>query len=77
MSDRGTADDRVPVATGSLDPADWTVLRQQAHRMLDDMLGSMEHIREAPVWQPTPDEVRAHFRGESSGKADGAGPDSQ
>jgi aromatic-L-amino-acid decarboxylase len=62
MSDRGTADDRVPVATGSLDPADWTVLRQQAHRMLDDMLGYMERIREFPVWQVIPDEVRARFR---------------
>jgi glutamate/tyrosine decarboxylase-like PLP-dependent enzyme len=47
----------------SLDPADWNEFRQQAHRMLDDMLGSMEHIRKAPVWQPIPDEVRAHFRG--------------
>ena len=32
--------------------------------MLDDMLDYLEHIRERPVWQPMPDEVRARFRGE-------------
>jgi aromatic-L-amino-acid decarboxylase len=62
MSGRGTADDPVPVATGSLDPADWTAFRQQAHRMLDDMLGYMARIREFPVWQVIPDEVSARFR---------------
>jgi aromatic-L-amino-acid/L-tryptophan decarboxylase len=30
--------------------------------MLDDMLEYMETIREYPVWQAIPDEVRAHFR---------------
>ena len=30
--------------------------------MLDDMLGYMETIREFPVWQVIPDEVRARFR---------------
>jgi aromatic-L-amino-acid decarboxylase len=29
--------------------------------MLDDMLDYIEHIRERPVWQPIPDDVRAHF----------------
>ena len=32
--------------------------------MLDDMLDYLEHIRERPVWQPMPGEVRARFRGE-------------
>jgi len=50
-----------PAATASLDPADWTDFRQQAHRMLDDMLGSIENIRDRPVWQPIPDAVRARF----------------
>lgn len=54
--------------SASLDPANWNEFREQAHRMLDDMLGSMEHIREAPVWQPIPDEMRAHFRGELPAK---------
>ena len=30
--------------------------------MLDDMLGYMETMREFPVWQVIPDEVRARFR---------------
>jgi glutamate/tyrosine decarboxylase-like PLP-dependent enzyme len=47
----------------SLDPHDWPALREQAHRMLDDMLGFVERIRERPVWQPIPDAVRERFRG--------------
>jgi aromatic-L-amino-acid decarboxylase len=43
----------------SLDPPDWQDLRAQGHRMLDDMLNYLEHIRERPVWQPIPPEVRA------------------
>jgi aromatic-L-amino-acid decarboxylase len=46
----------------SLDPADWPGFRAQAHRMLDDMLDYVERIRERPVWQPIPDEVRARIR---------------
>jgi glutamate/tyrosine decarboxylase-like PLP-dependent enzyme len=49
-------------ARETLDPADWGEFRAQAHRMLDDMLGYIETIRERPVWQPIPDEVRARFR---------------
>src|SRR5476651_2731391 len=45
-----------------LDPADWPSVRAQGHRMLDDILDYVEHIRERPVWQPIPDDVRAHFR---------------
>jgi len=46
----------------TLDPADWPAFRAQAHRMLDDMLDYAQNIRERPVWQPIPDEVRARFR---------------
>jgi glutamate/tyrosine decarboxylase-like PLP-dependent enzyme len=49
-------------ANETLDPKDWSEFRSQAHRMLDDMLGYIENIRERPVWQPIPSEVRAHFR---------------
>src|SRR5271168_3641076 len=64
MSGHGAADEHTPApaASGSLDPEDWTGLREQAHQMLDDMLGYMETIREFPVWQVIPDEVRARFR---------------
>jgi glutamate/tyrosine decarboxylase-like PLP-dependent enzyme/acyl carrier protein len=46
----------------SLDPSDWNRFRGQGHRMLDDMLDYLERIRERPVWQPIPDDVRARFR---------------
>ena len=46
----------------TLDPADWGAFRAQAHRMLDDMLGYVENIRERPVWQPIPAAVRNQFR---------------
>src|SRR5471030_431042 len=52
-----------PVANRpSLDPEDWTALRAQAHRMLDDMLDYVADIRERPVWTPMPQAVRDHFR---------------
>ena len=47
-----------------LDPIDHERFREQAHRMLDDMLGHLETIRERPLWQPIPDEVRNRFRQE-------------
>src|SRR5271170_7418825 len=64
IRDPSTADEHKPAsaASGSLDPEDWTGLRKQAHQMLDDMLGYMETIREFPVWQAIPEEVRARFR---------------
>jgi glutamate/tyrosine decarboxylase-like PLP-dependent enzyme len=46
----------------NLDPADWSEFRAQAHRMLDDALDYVEHIRERPVWQPIPGEVRHRFQ---------------
>jgi aromatic-L-amino-acid decarboxylase len=49
-------------ALKGLDPSDWPTVRAQGHRMLDDILDYVEHIRERPVWQPIPDDVRAHFR---------------
>jgi aromatic-L-amino-acid decarboxylase len=47
---------------GSLDPADPRALREQGHRMLDDMFDYLETIRERPVWQPIPGSVRQAFR---------------
>ncbi|WP_229487457.1 pyridoxal phosphate-dependent decarboxylase family protein [Pseudoduganella lutea] len=46
----------------SLDPDDWAALREQGHRMLDDMFDYLEHLRERPVWQPAPAQVRARLR---------------
>ena len=48
-------------ATASLDPCDWGSFREQAHHMLDDMLGHIETIRERPLWQVIPKAVRQNF----------------
>lgn len=45
----------------TLDPVDWRSLRRQAHRMLDDALDGLEHVRERAVWQPMSEEQRARF----------------
>ncbi len=50
----------MPPAT--LDPEDWDQLRQQGHRMLDDMLDYLQTLRERPVWQPAPASARAAFQ---------------
>jgi glutamate/tyrosine decarboxylase-like PLP-dependent enzyme len=49
-------------AETSLDPADWTELRREGHKMLDDMIDYLEHVRERPVWQPIPDYARQRFQ---------------
>ncbi|GGC62064.1 pyridoxal phosphate-dependent decarboxylase family protein [Undibacterium terreum] len=60
MSDKNTKE----MSSSSLDPAnpeEWQAFRQQAHGMLDDMLGYLQDIRSRPVWQPIPDAIRAGF----------------
>jgi len=49
-------------AFDTLDPQDWAAFRAQSHRMLDDMLDYVQNIRQRPVWQPIPAQVREHFR---------------
>jgi aromatic-L-amino-acid/L-tryptophan decarboxylase len=49
-------------ACETLDPQDWNDIRAQGHRMLDDMFDYIATIRQRPVWQPIPDQVRARFR---------------
>jgi len=45
----------------TLDPEDWEAMRQLGHRMVDDMLAYLGTLRNRPVWQNPPGEVRAHF----------------
>jgi len=45
----------------TLDPENWDRMRELGRRMVDDMLESMETIRDRPVWQHAPDEMKAHF----------------
>jgi glutamate/tyrosine decarboxylase-like PLP-dependent enzyme len=46
----------------SLDPEDWDELRAQGHHMLDDMVNYLANLRQRPVWQPAPEDLRASFR---------------
>ena len=46
----------------TLDPADWTLTRGVAHRMVDDAIRHLDEVRNRPVWREMPEEVRAHFR---------------
>lgn len=46
----------------SLDPADWETFRNQAHKMLDDMLDYTQNINTQKVWQPMPENVQALLR---------------
>ena len=50
------------LGSATLDPLDWGQTRELGHRMLDDMFDHLEHIRERPVWQPIPSQVREKFR---------------
>jgi aromatic-L-amino-acid decarboxylase len=55
-------DDSGGGSAATLDPADWRELREQGHGMLDDMFDFLEGLRQRPVWQPIPDQVRQRFR---------------
>lgn len=49
------------VPSYSLDPTDWSDLREQGHRMLDEMFDYLSNFRERPVWERAPQEVRDVF----------------
>ena len=45
----------------TLDPADWSSLRALAQRIVDDAADHLEGVRERPLWQNPPSDVRAGF----------------
>ena len=47
----------------TLDPAEWGAARGLAHAMVDDAIRRIQGLRDAPVWQPMPDAIRAEFSG--------------
>ena len=61
MNNEDMGADLPPGEGSTLDPSDWPAFRAQAHRMLDDILDYVANIRQRPVWQPIPDEVRSRF----------------
>jgi aromatic-L-amino-acid decarboxylase len=46
----------------TLDPDDWDALRALGHRILDDMVDHLQHIRSRPVWQDMPPDAHAALR---------------
>ena len=45
----------------TLEPEDWNAMRELGHKMLDDMFDYMQTIRERPVWQHAPGQIKNHF----------------
>lgn len=46
----------------TLDPENWDDLKQLGHRMLDDMMHFLQHIKTEPVWRKPPPEVKQTFQ---------------
>jgi aromatic-L-amino-acid decarboxylase len=51
----------VKSSESNLDPNDWEAMRCLAHRMVDDMLDYLQGIRDRPVWQHAPVQIKAQF----------------
>ena len=48
-------------AEETLDPADWAEVQALSHRIVDDAVDYLRDVRERPVWQDMPAEVKAFF----------------
>ncbi len=44
-----------------LDPKDWETFRRDAHRALDAAFDALRTVRDRPVWQSVPADIRARF----------------
>jgi aromatic-L-amino-acid decarboxylase len=49
------------VSEETLDPDNWESMRKLGHKMLDDMVDYLKTVRERPVWQNIPEQVKAQF----------------
>lgn len=47
----------------TLDPEDWSEIRALGQRIMDEAIDHLAGLRDRPVWQEMPDEVRAAFTG--------------
>jgi aromatic-L-amino-acid decarboxylase len=45
----------------TLDPGDWADIQALSHRMVDDSIDYLRDLRERPVWQEMPEEVKSFF----------------
>jgi aromatic-L-amino-acid/L-tryptophan decarboxylase len=50
------------VSEESLDPADWDAVQELGVQMVTDMLEYLKTVRERPVWQPIPEEIKEYFQ---------------
>ena len=50
--------------TRGLDPVDWSQIRRDGHRMLEDMFDHLETLREQKLWRPPGREALASIRQE-------------
>lgn len=55
-------DESAPAEEVTLDPKDWSALRELGHKMLDDLFDYTSTVRSRPVWKPMPDEAKARLR---------------
>ncbi|MFX0170282.1 MAG: hypothetical protein ACFE9L_00010 [Candidatus Hodarchaeota archaeon] len=46
----------------TLDPKDWEEQRRIDHQIVNDMIEHLKEIREKPVWQPIPSEIKDRAR---------------
>ncbi|UDL87289.1 aspartate aminotransferase family protein [Mesorhizobium sp. PAMC28654] len=49
------------VAEETLDPSDWTDVQALSHRIVDDAVAYLRDVRDRPVWQEMPGNVKASF----------------
>ena len=50
----------------SLDPENWEEMRELAHQVVDDALDYLQNIRQRPVWQRVPEDVKQHLAEEAA-----------
>ncbi|HSV85830.1 MAG TPA: pyridoxal-dependent decarboxylase [Levilinea sp.] len=46
----------------TLDPQDWDAMRQLGRQMVDDMLHYLQTVRDRPIWQQPPEEMKGFFQ---------------
>lgn len=49
------------LAEETLDPGDWADVQALSHQVVDESIGYLRDVRERPVWQEMPAEVKAFF----------------
>lgn len=45
----------------TLDPQDWDAMCSLAHQMVDDAMDNLQNVRQRPVWQPIPQDVKEYL----------------